>query len=139
MKYDKNVENASILDRVGVNFLYGYQSTHRIMTVASRDVYQYCFYNILPDDSIIMTIFEEEDMPEEDGKVRMRLPVGGIHCIPKKDDPTKCDVEMIVECSLMGYIPAWVQKQAISDSAFGLVILRDLMKGYVKKMAKAIE
>jgi hypothetical protein len=44
--YDKNIEKIDALDCYGPNLVYGYQKTHRILTVSSRDVYQMIFWEI---------------------------------------------------------------------------------------------
>ena len=90
--------------------MFGYQKTHRILTVASRDVYTYNYYNINDDGSILHVVYDDEkdDMPEEPGCVRMQMPLGGVHFQPLKGDPTKCTVTMYGEASLGGSIPAFV-------------------------------
>ena len=49
-------------------------------------------------------------MPEEPGTVRMHMPLGGVHFVPNKGDPSKCSVTMYGEASLGGYIPDFVAK-----------------------------
>ena len=38
-KYDKNIEKVETIEYIGCNFAYAYQKLHRILTVASRDLY----------------------------------------------------------------------------------------------------
>ena len=78
-------------------------------------------------------------MPEEPGCVRMQMPLGGIEFKPMKDDPTKCTVTMYGEANLGGYIPDFVTKQALGDSAYSLVKLRKVMIDYVKQNKKELE
>lgn len=70
-KYDKNIECAKFMERVGVNMVFAYQKTRRIMTIAGRDFYQYVFFNYMEDGSIVTAMWGEEAMPEEAGVVRM--------------------------------------------------------------------
>lgn len=56
--YDKNIEKIDSLDYYGPNLLYGYQKTHRILTVSSRDIYQMIYWEIEADGSIYMVIYE---------------------------------------------------------------------------------
>ena len=58
LNYDKNIERIEALDWIGPNLMYGYQKTHRILTVASRDVYQMLFWDIEPNGKIYLVLFE---------------------------------------------------------------------------------
>ena len=78
-------------------------------------------------------------MPEEPGCVRMQVPLGGIEFKPMKDDPTKCNVTMYGKMNLGGYIPEFVQKQALGDSAYSLVKLRKVMIDYVWQNKKELD
>ena len=78
--------------------------------MASRDLYQYQFWEIMDDNSIYMVAYGEEDMPEEPGCVRMTVPVGGAIFKPLKDDKNKCEMMFLVEADLGGNIPGWVVK-----------------------------
>ena len=57
-KYDPNQAKLEVLEQVGANFAFGYQKTHRILTVASRDVYQMLFWDIEPNGKIYLVLFE---------------------------------------------------------------------------------
>ena len=74
------------LERLGANLAIGYQSTHRIMAVASRDVYQACFLHA-EKDGTMKTIYWGVDRPNTKGKVRMELPLAAVIFKPLKDDP----------------------------------------------------
>jgi hypothetical protein len=105
--YEKNVERVEVLDYYGPNLLYGYQKTHRILTVSSRDIYQMIFWEIDPDGSIFMVIYEQiEDTPEETECVRMRLPIGG--CLFQPMPGNKSKTWLVCEADLCGYIPSYV-------------------------------
>ena len=38
----------------------------------------------------------DDDYPEEEGIVRMDMPLAAYLFSPKKDDPTKCNIEMVI-------------------------------------------
>ena len=78
------------------------------------------------------------DFPDEDGCVRMNCPLAGFHCIPDKNDPNKCSVTMVIEASLNGFIPGYVQKVVINDSANGMQMIKKLMTKYVDKNQEII-
>jgi hypothetical protein len=103
-----------------VNLLIGYQSTYKILAVASRDVYQYAFMDIDKDGTLKIILWEVPDKPATKGKVRMILPLAGVFFKPLKDDPRgKCQISFYLEASLGGSIPAWVQTKAIGMSTAG--------------------
>jgi hypothetical protein len=139
-KYDPNVQKAEILEQIGANLILSYSRTHRVLTVASRDIYQIHFYTITDNGSIYQVLFEDdtEEHPEEPDCVRMRSPLGGIVFEPMKGDPTKCNIVMYAEANLGGYIPEFVQKQALGDTAMSLVNLRKVMVDYVKQNQKEL-
>ena len=109
-KYDPNIEKVEILEQIGANFLFSYQKLHRVLTVAARDVYQYIYYNINPDGSIILVLYDDEkdDMPEEPGCVRMQVPLGGLSMTPIKGEQNRCNITIYGEVNLGGYIPEFV-------------------------------
>ena len=37
--YDKNVRDCEVIEHLGVNLFFGYQCTHRVSFVSSRDFY----------------------------------------------------------------------------------------------------
>ena len=113
--------------------IIGYQSTHKILAVASRDCYQYTFMDILKDGTIKTLCWEVPDKPEVKGKVRMTLPLAGVYFKPLKDDPRgKTQVIFYLEASLGGNIPAWVQAKAVGMSTSGQNIYRKLIAKYLK-------
>ena len=57
-----------------------------------------------------MVVWGEDDMPEEPGCVRMKVPIGGVIFKPLKDDSTKCEMIYMVEADLGGNIPGWILK-----------------------------
>ena len=138
--YDKNMERIETLDSYGPNLIYGYQKLHRILTVSSRDIYQMIYWEIEADGSIYMVVYEQiEDTPEETDCVRMRLPIGGCLFEPMPNDPTKTKTTLFLEADLCGYIPGYVQKQALKDTAYSLAFVRKTMKEYVKNHTKLME
>ena len=112
-----------------------------MLSVAPRDGYQYYFYNIEDDGSIYLVVYDDpkDDMPEEPGCVRMSMPLGGISFVPMRDDQSKCMVTFYGEANIGGYIPKYIQTQAIADSAWSLVKLRKLMVDYVRINKKELE
>ena len=111
LKYDKNCERIESIEWCGANFLYGYQKLHKILSVASRDLYQMSFWEVMDDNSVYCVIWgEDEDMPEEPGCVRMTVPIGGAIFKPLKDDKTKCEMTYIAEAHLGGNVPGWITK-----------------------------
>ena len=62
----------------------------------------------------------EDDLPEEEGCVRMICPIGGFHVFPNPSDPTKSIVRMVIEADLKGNIPGWIMKQALTLTSMGL-------------------
>lgn len=107
-EYDRNVEQCKPLEKLGCNLMIAYQATHKIVTVASRDVYQACFMDAQKDGTI-KTVYWGMDKPEVKGKVRMELPLAGMIFKPLKDDPRgKTQVCLFLEASLGGSIPGWI-------------------------------
>ena len=81
--------------------MYGYQKTHRILTVSSRDIYQMIFWDMDSNGNIYMVIYEQlEDTPDEDGIVRMRLPIGGVLFEAVPGEPNKTKTTMVLEADL---------------------------------------
>ena len=74
----------------------------------------------------------DDDMPETNGVVRMRVPIAGFEFIPDAQDANKCTCKHIIECGLSGYIPNSVQALVIKDTAWGLVLLQKLMPKYLE-------
>jgi len=62
-----------VTENVGTNFVIGYQRTYRILTVASRDLYQNAFWNGYPDGSVKSILWDtgDDDYPLEKNCVRM--------------------------------------------------------------------
>lgn len=60
-----------------------------------------------------MIAYDLPDEPITKGRVRMRVPVGGLTLIPDPNDPGKCNLEQIIEADLGGTIPQWVWALAI--------------------------
>ena len=75
-------------------------------------------------------------MPEESGCVRMTCPIGGYRFTPVKNNPNKCDVDLVIEADLMGNIPGYVQKHVIKDSAYGLHVIKSLLPKYIEENKK---
>jgi len=110
--YDKNVRDCEVIEHLGVNLFFGYQCTHRVSFVSSRDFYQLAWFNMEADGSIILVCFEDLNpnlLPRE-SCVRMRLPIAGLIFSPKKKDSTKTEISMVVEADLGGSVPGWVFK-----------------------------
>ena len=63
----------------------------------------------------------------------MQSPLAGFYLVPHETDPNKCSVTMVIEADLKGFIPGYVQKVAINDSANGVHAIRALMANYLKK------
>jgi hypothetical protein len=91
--------------------------------------------NANEDGSCIITTFDnpENDYPEEEGCVRMTSPLAGFLFIPDKNDPNKCTATMVIEADLKGYVPGYVFKIAINDSAQGMHIIKKLMDKYLEE------
>jgi len=115
LKYDKNIQMVKPIEQVGANFLIGYQRTFRIFTVASRDMYNNVWWNIDDKGRYYLVLFDmaEDDLPEEEGCVRMLCPIGGFIFEPLPDDPSKCTMTMIAEGDVRGNIPKFAQKKAM--------------------------
>jgi hypothetical protein len=59
------------------------------------------FWDMTSDGSIYMVLYEElEDTPDEDGIVRMRLPIGGVHFEPVPGNPNKTKTTLVLEADL---------------------------------------
>lgn len=60
--------------------------------MSSRDLYNNVICNKMSDGRIFMIMWDcqDEDLPVEDGCVRMQCPIGGFLFTPNKNDPTKC-------------------------------------------------
>ena len=90
-----------------MNFVIGYQRMFRIFTVASRDMYNNVWWNV--DDKgryyVVLWDMSEDDLPEEEGCVRMLCPIGGFLFDPLPGDSTKCMMTMVVEADARGNIP----------------------------------
>ena len=98
------------------------------------------FWDIDANGCIFMVIYEQlEDTPDEDGIVRMRLPIGGVLFEPVPGEPNKTKTTMVLEADLQGYIPGYVQKQALKDTAYSLAYVRKTMKDYDKNFGKALK
>ena len=104
-------------------------------------MYINCFWNTDGKGKYYLILYDmaEDDLAEEESCVRMSCPLGGFIFEPRKDDATKCQMTMIVEADVKGYIPAYVQKQGLKDSAESLSQLRSLMPAWVKKNKKLLE
>ena len=90
-----------------------YTRIYRIVTVSPRDVYHNVFYHVDPDGTIYMVAYDspDDDLPEESGCVRMRLPLAGM--IIKPEGEGKSKVTFMINASLQGSIPNFIMKQAI--------------------------
>ena len=85
--YDDNIQDAVTYGQPGANLFQSFQVTHKIAIVSSRDCYIHYWVNILPNGSYKL-ICHEIDAPAVKGKVRMRLPIGGLTVHPDPNDPT---------------------------------------------------
>ena len=139
-KYDKNIHYCKMIDKLGTNLLVGYQRSHRIITVAPRDMYQEGLGNCEADGTIWIALHDADstEYPVESGIVRMSTPIAGFRFTPYPDDPSKCTVEMLIECNIGGLIPNWIFKQVLGEMAYGLVNLRALLPDWYKKNKKQL-
>ena len=113
--------------------LIGYQCTFKVLTVASREIYQYSFMDVQRDGTIKCIFWEVPDKPVTKGKVKMELPLAGVYFKPLKDDPRgKTQIVLYLEASLGGSIPAWVETKAIGLMTAGQNIFRKLIPKYLK-------
>ena len=137
-KYDKNIDYVKVINKLGVNLLVGYQRTLRILTVAPRDLYQEGICNCEADGTLWSVLYDTtgEEYPVEKGIVRMASPLAGFKFTPYPDDPTKCSVDLVIEADIGGNIPNWVFKQVLGETAYGLVLVRELLPDWVKKNKK---
>jgi len=64
----------------------------RIATVAPRDVYQDVLSNHFPNGTIRSVLYDnpDDDLPLNNGVVRMNVPLAGFEFIPDPNDPNKC-------------------------------------------------
>ena len=69
----------------------------------------------------------------------MRMPIGGVLFEPVPGEPNKTKTTLVLEADLCGYIPGYVQKQALKDTAYSLAYVRKTMKEFVKNNAKAMK
>ena len=135
LKYEKNLSVCKMIDTIGVNMLFGYQRTYRIIAVAPRDVYVYGFVDILLDGRYILVLFTDvdDDKPEEKGCVRMEA-FGGMVFTPNKDDPSKCRMDVLQTIDIkMNLIPSYIVSQVVNLSAHGICTIQDLMPKWVKE------
>ena len=131
--YDKNTDYAKCINKLGVNYLVGYQRTLRVFTVAPRDLYIEGIFNMEEDGRCWSLAFDAPDeYPVEDGIVRMRSPMAALLFTPCKDDPKKCIIETVVEAEIGGNIPNWIFKHVLGDTANGIVLMRELLPEWVK-------
>ena len=78
VKADKSLETLKNIEKVGVNMYIGYLKMHRIGPVSARDVYVWG-WNHIDENGVIWMLYtdKEVDKPDEDGCVRMDVPLGG--------------------------------------------------------------
>ena len=125
-KYDKNIADMIQHEKIGANLVMGYQRTHRLVTLAPRDLYNYCIFNIEESGRCWIVCWDAEgEFPETPGCVRMSCPLGGMLFTPFPDDPSKCHVDLVIEADARGFVPLWIFKHVISDSAHGLAVIRE--------------
>ena len=118
--------------------IYGYQSTFKILAVASRDCEQIGFIQTSRDGSIKCVIWGDENKPEKEGRVRMKMPFCGLYFTPLKDDPRgKTQVIQTLDCFLGGNLPAWISSKAIAQTYNGHLLYRKLIPKYLKKVPDA--
>ena len=110
--YDDNIQDAVTFGQPGANLFQSFQITRKIAIISSRDLYIHYWINVLPNGSYKL-ICHEIDAPAVKGKVRMRMPIGGLTVNPDPNDPNKSIVEHIIEADLQGNIPQWVWSMAI--------------------------
>ena len=132
--YDKNVAECYFNGLLGCNLVTGYQCGFRILTVAARDVEQIGLIQPARDGSIKVIVWGDDTKPAKPGNVRMNMPVCGVYFKPMKDDSKgKTQVSMVLEITLGGSLPAWVQRQAIAQTYNGQLLFRKMIAGYLKK------
>ena len=57
-QYDKNIANVKLLEQIGTNLIQITQLTHRVVTVAPRDLYQMVLSNAFKDGKIITVCYD---------------------------------------------------------------------------------
>ena len=132
-QYDRNIREYYLTEKLGVNLFIAYQSTNRILTVGPRDCYHYIMQKVEMDGSL-SCVFWDREMPENEGHVRMSLPLGGLRLTPLKNDPRgKTKFEYFLKVNLAGVIPTWVQSQALGWTAGGQLVYKQLIAKYIEQ------
>ena len=111
------MEEVKFVKKLGVNLMVGYTKLKRVLIVSARDVYLHVFMHIDSSGRIFMIGFDEdtESYPDEDGCVRMSMPIAGYVFTPTSEQT--CDITMIVECDPRGTIPEKVKEMVMRESA----------------------
>ena len=138
LDYDINIKDCGIEKSIGCNLYVAKQITISIGLVSSRDIYHNLWVDVRKD-GVVKVIVHEIDWPETKGKVRMRLPMGGVMCVPDPDAPGKSIMYFVMEADLQGKIPEWVWTLTIKQLAYGMVSLRKMMPKYLKKNPDIME
>lgn len=140
LKYERNLSVGKIIDTLGVNLGLCYQRTYRIVTVAPRDVYVYVFSDVLPDGRIILILFTDPDdeKPEEPGCVRMDA-YGGMLFIPDKNEPNKCQLQLLQTLDIKGVVPRYIVMQVMKLSAFGLTTIADSLPKWIEQNKQVLD
>lgn len=132
-QYDRNINEFYLTEKLGGNLFVAYQSTNRIVTVGPRDCYHYVLQKV-DMDGTITCIFWDKNMPENQGHVRMSLPIGGIRFTPLHNDPRgKTQVTYLIKVNLGGVIPTWIQSQALGWTAGGQLVYKQLIAKYLQQ------
>ena len=134
--YDKNIESVKLLEQIGTNLIQIRQKTHRIVTVAPRDLFQMVLSNAFNDGTIMTICYDtiQCDLPATPGCVRMRCPLAGFKVSPNSKHPkTKCRMDCIIETSIGGNIPQFIQAIVVKDTAYGFDKLKPLMAEWYKE------
>lgn len=88
--------------------------------------------------SIAFDASDADGYPVEDGVVRMQSPMAALLFTPLKDDPSKCIIETVVEAEIGGNIPNWIFKHVLGDTAYGIVMIRELLPDWYKLHKKQL-
>ena len=114
------------MKKVGVNAFISYLKTKKVLIVSSRDFLVNYLCNTEEDGTIIDVVSSDEvdfDFPEVANTIRGATPINGILIKPDPSDSNKCTLYQCSEIDLKG-IPDWALKQAFTDQAKAIALIR---------------